>query len=127
MLENITETTILWEGLHWHGHEAARLLYVDGCPHLEGSAVFHDEQQSCCLSYQIVCDSQWQTQQVNVRGWVGNQTVAKKIAVVDGVRWLFNGKEVRGIQGCVEFALARDPELISSLLLNECAPDVLHL
>lgn len=101
--------TVLWQGLHWRGHEAARLVEMSEEPRMEGTAVFAHEAQPCRLDYQIQCDAAWHTRHVAANGWVGNQPVAVDIVVDGAGNWLLNGEEIGVVHGCIDIDLNFSP------------------
>lgn len=105
----MNQHTILWQGLYWPGHEAARLHVGDAGVQLEGSAVFPHEGAPCRLDYQITCAARWQTRHVVVQGWVGGQTIWQEIVVDDTQRWWVNGVEATAVAGCIDIDLNFSP------------------
>lgn len=105
----MTDRSILWRRLDQPGHEAARLVYQRGHWQLVGTAVFAHEQQPCCLAYQIVCDTAWQTLSATVTGWVGSESVQIAIAVTPDQRWQLNRTEITEVAGCIDVDLNFSP------------------
>jgi len=105
----MNQHTILWHGLYWPGHEAARLLVGAAGRQLEGSAVFAHAGAPCRLDYQITCDAGWQTRHVVVQGWVGERTVRQEIVVDAQQRWWVNGDAAPAVAGCSDIDLNFSP------------------
>ena len=101
--------SILWRSLTWPGHEVSRLFSQDSHLHLEGTAVFLDEQRPCRLEYQIVCDSAWQTLSGNVEGWLGDSIIDIQIKTDSSQRWWLNGVEQPDVMGCIDLDLNFSP------------------
>ena len=101
--------SILWRSLTWPGHEASRLFSQDSYWHLEGTAVFLDEQKSCRLDYQVICDSAWRTVSGNVEGWLGDRVISFQIKTDSSQHWWLNGIEQPTVMGCVDFDLNFSP------------------
>ncbi len=55
----MTTHSILWRGVYWSGHEASRLLSLDGHWYLTGSAVFSHQEQPCLLNYRVEAARAW--------------------------------------------------------------------
>lgn len=102
-------TTILWQGLYWQGHEAARLVENAKEQRIEGTAVFANEGQPCRLDYQIQIDRGWRTRHVQVNGWVGAEPVNLEIVVDEAQTWALNGEVIDAVQGCIDIDLNFSP------------------
>jgi hypothetical protein len=76
---------------------------------LAGTAVFAHENAPCRLDYQVDCDAQWQTRQVLVRGWVGQQEIELEIVVDAAQRWWINGVEAVTVAHCIDIDLNFSP------------------
>lgn len=98
---------ILWRAIDLGGHEAARLYQLNTEWCLEGTAVIADDKRPCLLSYRVVCDSNWNTLQGTVSGWLGNDNV--NILVDAGNRWRLNDVEQPVIDGCIDLDLNFSP------------------
>lgn len=101
--------SILWQGLNWRGHEAARVYQLNAEWCLEGTAVFATDDRPCTLSYLVVCDSTWNSLRGSVSGWLGSDNVNIEITVDDHRRWLLNGAEHPAVNGCVDLDLNFSP------------------
>jgi len=101
--------TILWRGLVLPGHEACRLFSQDAHWHLEGTAVFSHEQQTCRLDYQVVCDAAWRTLSTSVAGWMGTTVVAIQIKTDAAGHWWLNEVEQPDVAGCTDIDLNFSP------------------
>lgn len=105
----MNDSTILWQGLYWPGHEAALLRVDDRGASVDGTAVLFHDGRACRLDYQLTCDARWQTRHVVVQGWVGAQTIAQEIVVDDTQRWWVNGVEATAVAGCIDIDLNFSP------------------
>ncbi len=103
------QSVILWRGIQMPGHEACRLFSQDSVWHIEGTAVFLYNQQACSLSYQIVCDNAWHTQNVTVGGWVGKNSIDLHIRADQDNDWWLNDAEVPAVAGCIDIDLNFSP------------------
>lgn len=101
--------SILWRSLTWPGHEASRLYSLDAHWHLEGTAVFLDEQRPCRLDYQVVCDSTWRTLSGNVEGWIGDTVINIQLKTDSSQHWWLNGIEQPDVAGCIDLDLNFSP------------------
>lgn len=104
-----TIESILWQGFVFPGHEACRLYSQESRWHLEGTAVFSHEQQSCRLDYQIICDEAWRTLAAQVEGWLGRNIVDLQIKTDPERRWWLNGAAQPEITGCIDIDLNFSP------------------
>jgi hypothetical protein len=105
----MAEAYILWRRLDTPGHDACRLERSADGWQLDGAAVFREEGLPVQLHYHITCDPAWRTQQGQVHGWLGGQSV--KFAVVRAARgeWTLNGVPVSGLKGCIDLDLGFTP------------------
>lgn len=101
--------SILWQGILLPGHESCRLFSKDSKWHLQGTAVFSYEQQPCRLSYQVVCDHQWQTLSAEVDGWVAKDIVDVQVKTDTNQQWWLNDVEQPQIKGCTDIDLNFSP------------------
>ena len=101
--------SILWRSLHLRGHEACRLYQRGAEWHLEGTAVFSNDDRICRLTYLIVCDSSWNTLSGIVWGWVGEDDVKIEISVDPLRHWQLNGTRVSAADGCIDLDLNFSP------------------
>ena len=101
--------SILWRAIDWPGAEACRLCRVNAEWHLEGTAVFLHESQTCRLSYLIACDANWDTRSAVVSGWCGDEDVNLELFVDADHRWQRNGVTEPTIEGCVDLDLNFSP------------------
>src|SRR5262245_33305505 len=100
---------MLWRRLDTPGHEACRLEGSDAGWTLQGTAVFSQDGIPAQLSYQVVCDRAWRTQQGQVNGWLGAQAVELMVVrTVEGV-WTLNGAVVPGLEAYVDLDLGFSP------------------
>jgi hypothetical protein len=101
--------SILWQGIVWRGHEAARLYERNTEWRLEGTAVFSSDNRPCRLSYLVVCDASWNTLRGTVSGWLGKDNVNIEIAVDVLHCWRLNGVEKPAVNGCTDLDLNFSP------------------
>jgi hypothetical protein len=105
----MSEGAILWRGLHFLGHEHARLERAASEWLLEGAAVFQYESRPCRLEYEIRCDEDWLTRDVSVFGWIGETRVKVEIQVDSERRWVLNGEERSNVKDCTDIDLNFSP------------------
>jgi hypothetical protein len=105
----MVKQNIVWRGIYMPGHEGCRIFSKNAEWHLEGTTVFSHDHKPCLLSYEVVCQSSWQTLRARVSGWVDNAAVALELAVDGDHRWQLNGNEHPGVQGCVDLDLNFSP------------------
>lgn len=103
-----TSASILWKRLDRPGHEAARVISVDGLWQLSGCAVLVEGALPVRLDYEISCDDQWVTRSAAVSGWIGDRIIDVQIAASDG-QWLMNGAPQPAVSGCVDVDLNFSP------------------
>ena len=101
--------SILWRGFVFPGHEACRLFSLNSEWHLEGTAVFSYEQQTCRLDYQIICDATWHTLFANVAGWLGTNVVDIQIKTDHTGHWWLNEVEQPEVRDCIDIDLNFSP------------------
>ncbi len=101
--------SILWRRLDTPGHDACCLEGSDAGWELEGTAVFRHDGVPARLTYHVACDLAWCTQQGQVRGWLGLQSVEFTIARTAGGLWTLNGAVVPGLRSCVDLDLGFTP------------------
>jgi hypothetical protein len=73
------------------------------------NTVFSHDHKPCLLSYEVVCQSSWNTLRARVSGWVDNAAVDLELAVDGHHRRRLNGNEYPGVQGCVDLDLNFSP------------------
>ena len=107
--DTVNIESILWRGLVLAGHEACRLYSLNSEWHLEGTAVFSHEQQSCRLDYQIVCDAIWHTLFAKVAGWLSTTVVDLQIRTDSAGHWWLNEVEQSAVMDCIDIDLNFSP------------------
>jgi hypothetical protein len=105
----MSEGSMLWRGLHFPGHEYARLRREASEWLLEGVAALTYESCPCRLDYAIRCGEDWLTRTVRVSGWVGEARVDVNIEVDPSRRWMLNGQEHALVEGCTDIDLNFSP------------------
>jgi len=84
--------SILWRRIDTPGHDGCRLEGSDAGWRLDGTAVFRVGEASAQLTYRVVCDSAWRTQNGQVRAT--NLLQFRRLNLVEGqtadvpVAWL---------------------------------------
>jgi hypothetical protein len=109
MIESNRNESILWRGLVLPGHEACRLFAKASRWHMEGTAVFSQEQQPCRLYYRVVCDGVWRTLSAKVEGWLGTTVIGIRIVTDPTHHWWLNGIEQPAVMGCIDIDLNFSP------------------
>ena len=109
MKNKLTNYPILWRRLDHPGHEFAHLFFQTDSWHLQGMAVFSQNQPPCRLDYRIVCDSNWHTRSAKIAGWVGNNLIEIELAVNPEQHWLLNQEDVPEVTGCIDVDLNFSP------------------
>lgn len=105
----MSKHSILWRRLDMPGHESACLARRDAGWLLCGTAIFAHDGSACCLDYQVICGTQWQTLSGKVKGWVGERIVEIEISVDSQRCWWLNGKERPELMGCSDLDLNFSP------------------
>jgi len=100
---------IIWRRIDLTGHEACRLYSQDTECHLEGTAVFLHDHKPAILSYEVVCDSNWNTLRARVSGWVANVRVDIDLVVDREHRWRLNAIDCPTLAGCLDLDLNFSP------------------
>lgn len=103
------EQSVVWRRLDKPGHEFARLFFDHACWHLNGTAIFIQAKQPCCLDYELKCNSGWETLSGRVSGWVGETAIKTEISVDSNRRWLLDGQECIHAAGCIDLDLNFSP------------------
>ncbi|MEM6428341.1 MAG: putative glycolipid-binding domain-containing protein [Deinococcota bacterium] len=95
--------TICWHNLHKPGHETAKVTLETASSglHLQGTAVFVDDNMPCRLDYTVQCLPTGETESARVQGWLGNRDVDVQIHVQAG-DWYVNGEVQPHLTGCVD-------------------------
>lgn len=102
-------TSILWRRLDTPGHDACRLEQSAAGWRLEGTAVFRHEGVPAQLSYYVACDPAWHTQQGQVHGWLGEQSIEFAVARTARGAWTLNGAPVPGLESYVDLDFGFTP------------------
>jgi hypothetical protein len=105
----MTAASILWRRLDTPGHDACHLEERDSGWELDGTAVFRENGAPARLTYHVACDLWWRTQQGQVRGWLGNQSVEFGIVRTTGGVWTLNGEVVPSLGTCIDLDLGFTP------------------
>ena len=100
---------VVWKRLDLPGHEFAEFSSDAQSHTLTGSAVFVAEGKSCMLSYKVVCNELWQTQEVHVQGVVKGKHIEITLEVSQHKVWTLNGIEQPQVEGCIDVDLAFTP------------------
>ena len=100
---------VIWKRHDLPGHEACRILKLDGGWGLVGVSVFFSQGNACRLNYQIHCDQEWITRLAHVDGWVGDRTISLTIERNDAGQWNLNGEECEAVSGCFDIDLNFSP------------------
>jgi hypothetical protein len=108
-MSSIEPASILWRRLDRPGHESAAVFQREGGWELAGTAVFVHEEEPCCLTYRIGCDSEWRTRSVEVEGWVGRKAIRVDVRVENEGLWRVGGVDAGEIAGCVDVDLNFSP------------------
>jgi uncharacterized protein len=101
--------SILWRRLDAPGHDACRLEASEAGWRLDGTAVFREDRVPARLTYCVACDEEWRTEQGQVHGWIGRQSVEFIIARTSGGVWTLNGDAVPGLEGCMDLDFGFTP------------------
>jgi hypothetical protein len=105
----VTTASILWRRLDTPGHDACRLEGSDAGWELDGTAIFRHAGAPARLTYHVACDLAWRTQQGQVHGWLGMQSVEFTIMRTAGGVWTLNGQVVPGLESCIDLDLSFTP------------------
>lgn len=101
--------SILWRRIDTPGHDGCRLEGSDAGWRLDGTAVFRAGEASAQLTYSVVCDSAWRTQNGQVRGWIGSEAVDFRASRTAAGVWTLNGAPVEGLAECVDLDFGFTP------------------
>ncbi|PKN30783.1 MAG: hypothetical protein CVU64_01780 [Deltaproteobacteria bacterium HGW-Deltaproteobacteria-21] len=107
-MENLIPS-IIWRRLDTPGHDACRLTGSASAWQIEGTAVFSHEGVPAKLSYRVMSDLGWHTQQGEVHGWFGGKTVDFLIARNTSGEWTMNGAVVPGLEDCIDLDFGFTP------------------
>jgi len=100
---------MLWRRLDTPGHDACRLEESHSGWELEGTAIFRHDGAPALLTYHVACDPAWRTQQGQVRGWIGAQSVEFNVVRAAGGVWTLGGEAVPGLESYVDLDLGFTP------------------
>lgn len=100
---------IIWERLDLPGHEFSKVSTGEQSHTLEGTSIFVEEDGRCLLSYKIVCDAAWETQEVHVSGSIEDKPIDVVLMVKPDKTWTLNGIEQPQVEGCIDVDLAFSP------------------
>ena len=104
-----TLASILWRRLDMEGHDACLLSQAEGGYSLKGQAIFVQDGQPCCVTYQVTCDAGWQTKSARVDGFLGLRALRYAIERAADGRWTLNGEIQRDVAGLVDVDLGFTP------------------
>jgi hypothetical protein len=104
----MAEHSILWRRLDLPGHEVARLESRATGWQLTGTSLF-SQGEPVRLDYTVALNAAWQTETVQVRGWVGNRGVDIELRADAERRWKRNGQDCPNLSGCVDVDLGFSP------------------
>lgn len=103
------QDSILWRRVDTPGHDACRLDRTQDGWQLSGAAVFRDGDLPVCVSYRVLSDEAWATQEGRVRGWAGAHSIDFDVRrMADGV-WTLNGRPDANLFGCSDLDLGFTP------------------
>jgi hypothetical protein len=100
---------IVWRRVDLTGLEYSKLISVDGEWYLTGTVVVVENGTPCELRYRVVCDPQWRTESVDIRGTLGVQPINIQIANDPQLGWAMNGGLCAGLDGCIDIDLSFTP------------------
>ncbi len=100
---------VLWRRLNATGVDAMRLWRGRENWRMEGSAVFLEEGRIAELAYQVTCDAAWRTRWGEVKGHLGGRAIDVEVGVEERGRWMWSGREVPEVAGCVDLDLNFSP------------------
>ena len=103
------EKFVLWRRLDIPGHEFARLFFDSFCWHLNGTAIFVQDEKPCRVDYRLKCNSEWETLSGRVSGWAGEKEIEIEISVEQNRRWRINGQECAQAADCIDLDLNFSP------------------
>lgn len=103
------EQIILWRRIDVPGHDACGLWGSERGWRLAGVAVFRQDEEPCCLSYEVRCDLSWRTRSASVTGWMGRTAVDLSMKALPGEQWAFNGAEAPEAAGLEDIDLGFTP------------------
>jgi hypothetical protein len=112
--------SILWRRLDMEGHDACRLVGLDGGWRVEGVAAFVHRGEPCGLAYAVECDADWRTRAAEVTGSLNGEPIDLRIARSESGEWRMNGIAQPNARGLVDVDLGFTPatNLIAIRRLN---------
>jgi hypothetical protein len=102
-------SSVLWRRLDVPGHDACRLVEMDGGWFIDGATTFRHERVAATLTYRVVCDAKWRSREGWVRGWVGPRAVDLLVERTRDGTWTLNGAVVPDLDGCVDLDFGFTP------------------
>jgi hypothetical protein len=113
-------TSALWRRLDTPGHDAALVNRTADGWHLEGTAVFANEQAPARLSYWVDCAKDWRTRRGGVTGWIGDQRYDVNVVRSEAGQWALDGTVIEGLEQCLDLDFGFTPAT-NFLQLQRCA------
>ena len=104
-----TSATIVWRSLYLNGHEYCRVYFQNERWVLNGSAVFVRDNRPASLSYNIECNSEWETLRAKVCGRVGDEEIEVAIFALPDTTWTMAGVAQPNVLGCTDIDLNFSP------------------
>lgn len=104
-----TLASILWRRPDFEGHDGCRLLRNADGFELAGQALFKQDGQPCCLTYDVRCEETWQTLSASVRGFLGERDIDYEIVRLADGTWTLNSVPQPQVDGLVDVDLNFTP------------------
>ena len=98
----------LWRRLDTPGHDAARLETTADGHVLSGTAVFLAPTGPASLAYRLQLAPDWTTRSGEVRGFIGERRIERRIRRDDGGWWVDDAR-VAGLEHCVDLDIGFTP------------------
>ena len=101
--------TVLWRRLDCPGAEYCQLRrHPDGWE-LSGTVLVALDGRPLRAHYQVVCDADWATREVNLETSTGGPTRTLRLTADEERRWWSAGEELLPLRGCVDVDLGVSP------------------
>lgn len=98
----------LWRRLDTPGHDAARLLRVEGGWLLQGVTVYREAAGPVGLHYEVSLDRNWATLRARAHGFIAGREI-DDVITREGGAWAFNGRKVSGLDHLVDLDFGFTP------------------
>lgn len=102
-------TVAFWRTLYTSGHDVARLTEVDDGWRLSGTALWIQGSLPARLDYAVALTADWITRSGHVAGFVGDETVDRRVVRTEDGRWILDDVAYPDLHGLVHLDFGFTP------------------